>query len=57
MGCIGFLEKAISWFELYLSERTFKVSIDKKFSDSGNLTCGIPQISILVRSTFVLVIH
>ena len=57
MGCIGFLEKAISWFELYLSERTFKVNIDKKFSDSGNLTCGIPQISILVRSTFVLVIH
>ena len=47
MGCIGFSEKVISWFESYLSGRTFKVNIDKKFSDPGNLTCGIPQGSIL----------
>ena len=47
MGCIGFSEKVISWFELYLSEGTFKVNIDKKFSDAGNLTCGVPQGSIL----------
>ena len=47
MGCIGFLKKIISWFESYLSGRTFKVNINKKFSDPGNLTCGIPQGSIL----------
>ena len=47
MGCRRFSKKIISWFELYLSGRTFKVNINKKFSDPGNLTCGIPQGSIL----------
>ena len=47
MGCIGFSEKVISWFESYLSGRTFKVNIDKKFSDPGNLTCSVPQGSLL----------
>ena len=42
MGCRRFLKKIISWFESYLSGRSFKVNTDKKFSDPGNLTCGIP---------------
>ena len=37
MECIGFSEKVILWFESYLSGRTFKVNIDRKFSDPGNL--------------------
>ena len=37
MGCSGFSEKVILWFESYLSGRTFKVNIDRKFSDPGNL--------------------
>ena len=47
IGCTGFLEKAISWFESYLSGRTYKVNIEKKFSHPGNATCGVPQESIL----------
>ena len=35
--CIEFSEKVISWFESYLSGKTFKVNIDEKFSDPGNL--------------------
>ena len=31
------MEKVISWFESYFSGRTFKVYIDKKFSDPGDL--------------------
>ena len=54
MGCIGFLEKVISWFEWYLSGRTFKVNINKKFSDPGNLNCGILQGSILGPLLFLL---
>ena len=57
MGCIGFSEKVISWFELYLSEGTFKVNIDKKFSDAGNLTCGVPQGSILGPLLFLLYVN
>ena len=52
MGCIGFSEKVISWFELYLPGRTFKVNIDKKLSDPGN--CGFPQGSILGPILFLL---
>ena len=47
MGCTGFSEKVISWFESCLSDRTFKVNIDKKFWDLGNLTCDVLQESIL----------
>ena len=52
MGCIGFSEKVISWFESYLPGRTFKVNIDKKLSDPGN--CGFPQGSILGPILFLL---
>ena len=54
MGCSGFSEKVILWFESYLSERTFQVNIDRKFSDPGNLTCGVSQGSILGPLLFLL---
>ena len=54
MGCIGFSEKVILWFESYLSGRTFQVNIDRKFSDPGNLTCGVSQGSILGPLLFLL---
>ena len=31
MYLMGFSEQAIGWFKSYLSNRTFKVTIDKKF--------------------------
>ena len=57
MGCTGFWEKVISWFESHLSRRTFKVNIDKKFSNPGYLTCGIPQVSILGPLFFLFYIN
>ena len=57
MECIGFSEKVILWFESYLSGRTFKVNIDRKFSDPDNLTCGVPQGSILGALLFLLYVN
>ena len=37
IGCIALSEKVILWFESYLSGRTFKVNVDRKFSDPGNI--------------------
>ena len=58
IGCIGFSEKVISWFEFHLSGRAFiKVNIDEKFSDPGNLTCGVLQRSILGLLLFLLYVN
>ena len=57
MGCIGSSQKVISWFESYLAGRTFKVNIDKTFSDQGNLTCNVPQGSILGLLLFLLYVN
>ena len=57
MGCIGFSQKVILWFESYLSGRTFKANIDRKFSDPGNLTCGVLQGSILGPILFLLYVN
>lgn len=43
MEYIEFLEKVISWFELYLLERTFKVNIDKNFFDPGIVLAAFPK--------------
>ena len=53
MGCTGFSEKVIS----RLSGRTFRVNIDKKFSDPGNLTCDVLQGSILGPLLFLLYVN
>ena len=45
MGRIGFSEQVISWFESYLSERTFEVNIDKKFFVQEILLVAFPKDS------------
>ena len=41
-------KSALSWFKSYLSTRTQTVSIKHSKSDTENITCGVPQGSILV---------
>ena len=57
MKHLGFSKEATLWFKSYLSNRKFKVHINKTFSESGNLLCGLSQGSILGPLLFLLYIN
>ena len=44
---IGFSKNTISWYESYLAERHFTVEIASRVSKLANISCGVPQSSIL----------
>ena len=55
--CLGFSKDTILWFESYLSNKKFKVSLKKTFSEPGKLLCRVAQRSILGLPLFLLDIN
>ena len=47
LNVIGIDESAGSWFKSYLTGRKQVVKINGRLSTAGNITCGVPQGSIL----------
>ena len=57
LKAIKFSESTIKWFKSYLSERIFLVNIENKLSDFGEISCGVPQGSILGPLLFLIYIN
>ena len=53
----GVSSQSLNWFQSYLSDRKQQTFIDGVQSDFCNITCGIPQGSILVPLLFTICIN
>ena len=47
LQALGLNELSVCWFSSYLSKRHQLIDISGTFSTQGNITCGVPQGSIL----------
>ena len=54
---IKFSETTINWFKSYISKRIFLVSMENKVSDFGEISCGVPQGSILGPLLFLIYVN
>ena len=57
LSAIGFSNHAIGWFKSYLSNRLFRVNLGNCYSDPSNITCGVPQGSILRPLLFLIYVN
>ena len=54
---LGFSQATISCYNSYLTNTIFLVNVEKNLSSPGDLTCGVPQGSILDPLIFLLYVN
>ena len=54
LSTIGFSNHTTDWLKSYLSNLLFRVNLENFYSDPSNITCGVPQGSILAPLLFLI---
>ena len=57
LAALGVRGRALVWFDNYLSGRTQSVSVNGTYSDTADLSLGVPQGSVLGGLLFILFIN
>ena len=57
MSALRFSDCSINWFQSYLSNRSFRVNAQGKYSCVAKIDCGVPQGSIIGPLLFLLYVN
>ena len=57
LSIIGFSDHTVKWSQSYLSNRKFRVNLENSFSEVSNISCGVPQRSILGLLLFLIYVN
>ena len=57
LSIIGFSDHTVKWFQSYQSNRKFMVNLENSFSEVSNISCGVPQGSILAPLLFLIYVN
>ena len=57
LSIIGFSDHTVKWFQSYLSKRKFNVNLENSFSEVSNISCDVPQGSIIGPLLFLIYVN